>query len=103
MASTQGGVLPWCVQAFGVLQRVRFRVVLGVEIPAPPRVTGRWPLRLVRPWRAAATWRQLGYHVLAGVVGTVASAVVVTCWSAVPLALGYTAGVWRHVSKDDVE
>ena len=87
--------LLWCVQAFGALQRARFRTVLGVEIPAPPRVAGSWPLRPVRPWRAAATWRQLGYHLLAGGVGTVVSAVVVACWSAVPLALGYAGGWWR--------
>jgi len=85
--------LPWCVRAFGALQRARFRAVLGVEIPAPPRVAGGWPLRLVRPWRAPATWRELGYHLLALVVGGAGGALVATCWSSVVVALGYAAGL----------
>jgi signal transduction histidine kinase len=81
------------VRAFGALQRARFRAMLGVEIPAPPRVAGRWPPRLVRPWRSAATWRQLGYHLVALAVGGVGGALVVVCWSAVPVALAYAAGL----------
>jgi hypothetical protein len=49
--------LRWCVQAFGAVQRARFRSVLEVELAAPPGVAGGGPLRLVRPWRAPATWR----------------------------------------------
>src|ERR671922_109733 len=32
--------LPWCVQAFGAVQRARFRAVLGVEVAAPPQGAG---------------------------------------------------------------
>src|SRR5919197_84252 len=38
--------LPWCVWAFGAAQRARFRTVLGVEVAAPPRLVGGWPLAL---------------------------------------------------------
>jgi signal transduction histidine kinase len=86
--------LLWCVHASSALQRARFRTVLGVGIPAAPRVAGRWPLRPVRPWRAAATWRQLGYHLLAPVIGTVGAALVATCWSAVVLLPWYADYLW---------
>jgi signal transduction histidine kinase len=88
--------LLWCVQASSALQRARFRTVLGVGIPAAPNVAGRWPLRPVRPWRAAATWRQLGYHLLAAAIGTVGAGLVATCWSAVVLAPWYA----DHLGSD---
>jgi signal transduction histidine kinase len=86
--------LPWCVRAGSALQRARFRAVLGVELPAPPRAPGGWPLRLVRPWRSSATWRQLAYHLLALVIGGVGGALVAICWLALPLALGFAASLW---------
>jgi DNA-binding NarL/FixJ family response regulator/signal transduction histidine kinase len=88
--------LLWCVLGFGAVQRARLRATLGVEIPAPPLAAGTGPLRLVRPWRAAATWRQLGYHLLALVVGAGGGALVAGCWSAVVPALGYAVGPWRQ-------
>ena len=94
--------LPWCVQGFGAVQRARFRTVLGVEIAAPPRAAGRWPLRLVRPWRAAATWRQLGYHLLALMVGTAGGALVATCWSAVVLAPWYAGDLWSDARRPGI-
>jgi signal transduction histidine kinase len=84
-----------CAQAFSALQRARFRAVLGVEIPAPPRVAGRGPLRPLRRWRAPATWRQLGYHLVAPVIGGVGGALVATCWLAWVLALAYAGELWR--------
>jgi signal transduction histidine kinase len=87
-------LLLWAVRGFGALQRARFRTVLGVEIPAPPRgAGGGFPLlRPVRAWRAPATWRQLGYHLLALVGGTAGGALVAACWSAPVLAAAYLAG-----------
>jgi signal transduction histidine kinase len=82
-------LLPWFIRGFGRLQRARFRAVLGVDIPAPAPARGPWPLRAVRLWRSAATWRQFGYHVLALSAGTVAAALVVGCWTALA-TLGYT-------------
>jgi signal transduction histidine kinase len=90
-------LLPWCVRGFGALQRARFRALLGVEIPAPPRAAaaagaGGWVLWPVRAWRTPATWRQLGYHLLALAGGTAGGALVAACWSAPLLALAYLAG-----------
>ena len=88
-------LLLWSVRGFGTLQRARFRTVLRVEIPAPPRGgPGGWPWRPVRAWRAPATWRQLGYHLLALVGGTAGGALVAACWSAPVLAVVYAAGLW---------
>ena len=87
-------LLLWGVRGFGALQRARFRAVLGVEIPAPPRgAAGSWALRPVRAWRAPATWRQLGYHLLALVGGTVGGLLVAACWSAPVLAVAWFAGL----------
>jgi signal transduction histidine kinase len=87
-------LLLWSVRGFGALQRARFRTLLGVEIPAPPRGTaGGWALRPVRAWLAPATWRQLGYHLLALVGGTAGGALVTACWSAPVLAVAYLAGL----------
>jgi signal transduction histidine kinase len=80
------------VRGFGALQRARFGAVLGIDIPAPPgRGAGAWPLRLFRAWAAPATWRQLGYHVLAMTGGTAGGALVAACWSAPLLAAVYLA------------
>jgi signal transduction histidine kinase len=86
--------LPWCVRACSALQRARFRAVLGVELLAPPHAPGGWLLRLVRPWRSPATWRQLAYHLLALVIGGAGGALVAICWLALPLALGFAGSLW---------
>jgi signal transduction histidine kinase len=86
-------LLLWSARGFAALQRARFRAVLGVEIPAPPGA-GAWPPRPVRAWRAPATWRQLGYHLLAMAGGTAGGALVAACWSAPLLAAAYLAGLW---------
>jgi signal transduction histidine kinase len=86
-------LLLWSVWGLGALQRARFRVLLGVEIPVPPRgAAGDWALRPFRAWRAPSTWRQLGYHLLALVSGTAGGVLVAACWSAPLLAVVYLAG-----------
>jgi signal transduction histidine kinase len=88
-------LLLWATQGLGALQRKRFRAVLGAEIVAPPRAAGgSWPLRPVRAWRTPATWRQLGYHLLAMTGGTAGGLLVAACWSAPLLAVAYLAGLW---------
>jgi signal transduction histidine kinase len=77
----------WAVQGLTALQRSRFRAVAGVDISGGSRAADRkpWP---VGPWLAAATWRQLAFHLLS--IGTGAAAgLVVACWLAPVAAIGY--------------
>jgi signal transduction histidine kinase len=88
-------LLLWATQGLGVVQRARFRAVLGLEIAAPPRAAaGGWPLRPVRAWAAPATWRQLAYHLLALVGGTAGGVLVAACWLAPVLAAAWLTGLW---------
>jgi signal transduction histidine kinase len=87
-------LLLWSVQGLGALQRARFGATLGVAVPPPGGSDGAWLLRPVRAWGAPATWRQLGYHLLAMTVGVAGGALVAACWSAPVLAVAYLAGVW---------
>jgi signal transduction histidine kinase len=84
---------PWVVRAFGAAQRARLRGILGVELLAPPGGSGPWPLRLLWPWRAASTWRQLAYHLVALAVVVAGGALVVLCWLALPLT-PLVVGLW---------
>jgi signal transduction histidine kinase len=81
-------VLLGCVRVFTALQRSRFVVFLGAD-PAAGRPQhggleeGRPRRRLARAWAAAwasATWRQIVYHLLAGVIGTSGFVVVACAW-----------------------
>ena len=60
----------------------------------PARVPGARPLRQLRAWAAPATWRQLGYHLLAAVGGTAGGALVAACWMAPVLAVASLAVLW---------
>jgi signal transduction histidine kinase len=70
-------------------QRSRFAALLGVDIPSVPRHRDpsmwRWALSVVR---AGSTWRQIGYHLFAGVFGPAAAVVVVGTWCLGLLATG---------------
>jgi signal transduction histidine kinase len=80
----------WAVQGLSALQRSRLRATLGVHIPAGSRAAGRkpWP---VGPWLAAATWRQLGFHLLAILTGVAGGGLVAASWLAPVAAIGYLA------------
>jgi signal transduction histidine kinase len=80
----------WAVQGLTALQRSRLRATLGLEIPAGPRAAERrpWP---VGPWLAAATWRQLGFHLLAILTGVIGGGLVAACWLAPVAAIAYLA------------
>jgi signal transduction histidine kinase len=43
---------------------------------------------------AAATWRQLAYHLLALVIRGAGGALVAVCWLALPLAAGFAVDLW---------
>ncbi|GLW34264.1 sensor histidine kinase [Actinoplanes regularis] len=76
-------LLPF-VRFLSALQRERFRVLLGVRIAAPRAAAGTGRLRL--PRAAGPVGRQLGYHLLAPLLGGVGGMLVVLCWSAPLLA-----------------
>jgi signal transduction histidine kinase len=80
----------WAVQGLAALQRSRLRATLGLEIPAGARAAERkpWP---VGPWLSAATWRQLGFHLLAILTGVIGGGLVAACWLAPAAAIGYLA------------
>jgi signal transduction histidine kinase len=80
----------WAVQGLTALQRSRLRATLGLEIPVGPRASERkpWP---VGPWLAAATWRQLGFHLLAIITGVIGGGLVAVCWLAPVAAVAYLA------------
>lgn len=84
-------LLPPFVRFFSALQRERFRALLGVEIAGPRHDPGTGWRRLLRPWTAASTWRQLTYHLLAPLVGGLGGVVVLLCWAALPLM-----ALWEH-------
>jgi signal transduction histidine kinase len=75
----------WAVQGLAALQRSRLHATLGVDIPAGARASERrpWP---AGAWLAAATWRQLGFHLVAILTGLVAA-----CWLAPLAAISYLA------------
>jgi signal transduction histidine kinase len=79
------------VRFASVLQRERFRALLGVEIAAPPWAPGTGWRRLVRPWRVGSTWRQLAYHLFAAVLAPLGGGAVVVCWAAPVLAALWAA------------
>src|SRR5215470_280483 len=80
----------WAVQGLAALQRSRLRATLGLDIPAGARAPERrpWP---VGPWLAAATWRQLGFHLLALVTGVIGGVLVAACWLVPVAAIAYLA------------
>ncbi len=80
----------WVVQGLTALQRSRLHATLGLELPDNGQSARRkpWP---VGPWRDAATWRQLGYHLLAVLIGGAGGGLVAACWLAPVAAIGYLA------------
>jgi signal transduction histidine kinase len=83
-------VVLWVVQGLTALQRSRLRATLGLEFPAPARAAELkpWP---VGPWRAASTWRQLGFHLLVVPTGIVGGGLVVLCWLAPVAVIAFLA------------
>jgi signal transduction histidine kinase len=80
----------WAVQGLTALHRSRLHAALGLELPADRQAARRkpWP---VGPWRAATTWRQLGFHLLAVLIGGAGGGLVAACWLAPVAAAGYLA------------
>ncbi|MEU4214969.1 histidine kinase [Actinoplanes sp. NPDC026623] len=83
-------VLSWFVHEIGVLQRLRFRRLLGVDIPEPS-----WTLR--------GTGRQLAYHLWALAVAVPATALIVAPPVARRFALRDSRVAEDLLGPDDVE
>ncbi|SNR74966.1 Signal transduction histidine kinase [Haloechinothrix alba] len=77
------GLLLVINRALTSLQRSRFAAFLDLRIPRPEPSTHAGPMvhRMLHKLRAGSTWRQLGYHVLAGVFGVLAGGIAITVWS----------------------
>ncbi|MFD4953224.1 sensor histidine kinase [Streptomyces sp. NPDC058451] len=61
-------------------QRKRFRTRLGIRISAPPAVRRRSPQAVMAWLRSAATWRMVGYHLLAGPWASAGTVLALLCW-----------------------
>ncbi len=77
------GVVFLAVPLLTGIERHRLRATAGVVIPAQPAIANRLSVPgIVAAARARATWRQLGYHLLAAPALAVAAATVVGVWLA---------------------
>ncbi len=95
-------LLIWCTRGFTAMQRSRFRAVLGVEIaPIPRRYEGTWLRRLLTEARAADTWRQVAYHLLAFVIGTIGFVLMTVAWS-VGIATVTVVAYARELPSDGI-
>jgi signal transduction histidine kinase len=84
------------VPVLTAIHRHRLRVTAGVEIPPQPRLA-KWltPRGIAAAARSQATWRQLGYHLLAGPALAAAALAAIGMWLVgVLCALVYLYG-WR--------
>ena len=81
----------WAVQGLTALQRSRLRATLGAGHPR--RARGRPSAGRGRSGRgsSAATWRQLGFHLLSILTGVIGGGLVAACWLAPVAAIAYLA------------
>ncbi|MER5887219.1 sensor histidine kinase [Streptomyces sp. NPDC001941] len=65
------------------LQRGRFRAMLGLDVPVVVREHRWWtPRGQFERLRSEATWRQYGYHLLAGPLTALGGVLAVLAWAA---------------------
>ena len=76
------------VQGLSTMHRARLQSLSGLTIlrPVPRGERGPWP---IGPWRAATTWRQVSFLLLAFVVDGCGGALALACWFAPVLLIGY--------------
>jgi signal transduction histidine kinase len=85
------------VPAFTAMHRYRLRTMAGVEIPPQPAIEHRWSAAgLVAYARSPATWRQLGYHLVAAPVLAAGAVVAVGMWLAGLAAALVYAYAWTR-------
>jgi signal transduction histidine kinase len=82
--------------ALTAMQRYRLRATAGVDIPPPPPIEHRWTKAGLEAYaRSPATWRQLGYHLVAAPVLAAAAAAAVAAWLAGLAATGVYVYAWE--------
>ncbi|MFI6565963.1 histidine kinase [Streptomyces sp. NPDC050534] len=70
------------VPALTVVQRHRYRALLGVDVPRlTPTPERWWPRRALRWLSSAQTWRQVGYHLLLGPLLAALELLVLGAWA----------------------
>jgi signal transduction histidine kinase len=89
-------LLLWVIQGLAEAQRARMHTIVRVDITRPGVRNAWWP---IGPWRSAATWRALEYHLVAVFVGGFGGLVVLACWLAPVLAYAW---VWENGQSDQV-
>ncbi len=83
--------VPWLTQ----LHRYRLLATTGVDIPPQPPAASRWTWPgLAAHTRSRATWRQLGYHLLAAPVLAAAAVAAFAVWLAGALYTLVYAYAW---------
>jgi signal transduction histidine kinase len=71
------------IPLFTQVHRHRLRSTAGIEIAPQPRIENKWSVPgMVAYARSTATWRQLGYHLLAGPALGAAAIAVFLAWLA---------------------
>jgi signal transduction histidine kinase len=89
------------VPALTRLHRHRILVTAGAEIPPQPAISGRLSARGVSAAaRSRATWRQLGYHLLAGPLLAAAGITVLGVWVAGALYTLVYSYAWALPHQD---
>ena len=89
------GVVFLAVPLLTGIERHRLRATAGVVIPTQPAIANRLSVPgIVAAARARATWRQLGYHLLAAPALAVAAVTVVGVWLAGVLYTVVYAYAW---------
>jgi signal transduction histidine kinase len=83
------------VPVLTAMQRHRLRVTAGAEIPPQPAIEHRWTKAGILSYaRSPATWRQLGYHLVAAPLLAAAAAIAIGLWLAGLLATLVYAYAW---------
>jgi signal transduction histidine kinase len=86
--------------ALTVVQRHRYRALLGVDVPRLTPTPERWWPRRAQRWLSSAqTWRQVGYHLLLGPLLAALELLVLAAW-AVAVA-GATSCGWAWALPGD--
>ncbi|MFF4401211.1 histidine kinase [Streptomyces sp. NPDC001480] len=89
------------VPTLTVVQRHRYRALLGVDVPRlTPTPERWWPKRALRWLSSTQTWRQAGYHLLLGPLLAVLELLALAAW-AVGVA-GTTVYGWSWVLPKQV-